>query len=189
MSVLKDIKSRFPALPKKAKTQVLEYQNWVIIASLVAISLIWIGVISPLQNSIYSLNQAIPNVKKELFALRELAGQIDYLEKKFTGNEETTTQEPKISLLKEVETLAKETKIFFKIGRFTPTQIQQGERSFKAISLELEGISLPEVTPFLHKISHESLLDIQNMSFRRTDESSGVMAVRMTIIDPHSTSE
>lgn len=141
----------------------------------------WIFVITPAIEKNDSNINTIIEQKKELQALRDLKNQMIALEKKMIAEDKNSTQTPQESILKQMETVAKENKVFSKISRVSPTTIRKDGKDIKALSIELENISLFQLTPFMHALSHQSLLEIESIDIRRSSKTEGQIEARLML--------
>jgi type II secretory pathway component PulM len=149
----------------------------------VALGAVWGLFIMPMQTENAAIKADLPNLKKELMAIREIAGQIRHMEDSLTDFTPAEKAAQKQTVLKQVETLAKDTKIFHKITRLSPTQVRKEGQDFKGLVVELDETNIAEVTPFLHALAHKSLLSLHSAEMRRLSDKEGQVMARLTVLE------
>lgn len=159
-------------------------QKWVLtffVSTFFIMIAVWVFLLAPTIQAGDKNIQEIIAQKKELQALRDLKNQITMLENKMLVDDKSTQSAPKETLLKQMETVAQETKVFSKISRVTPTTFRKNGQDSQALNVELEQISLYQLTPFMHALSHQSLLEIESINMRKSTKGDGIIEARLTL--------
>lgn len=146
--------------------------------------IVWLFVIQPGLTQTKDDMAKLPDMKKELIAIRELGDQIKILERTITADDKGAKKPQNETILKRMERVAQETKVFAKVSRVSPSTIRRDGRDLEALVVEFDALSLAALTPFLHSISHKSLLEVSSMDMRRNADEDGMMSVRLNIVQP-----
>jgi type II secretory pathway component PulM len=155
------------------------YSQWCISGGFIVLALIWGGAIFPLMDNKSSKQESLITANEELNAIKGWVAQIKSLENDLSVEQQTEASE---SLLQQVERIGKETKVFHKISRISPSKVRVDSREYEGISLEYEKTSMAEIAPFLEAISYKSVLDIHEITLQKYAEEDGIVSARLTLI-------
>jgi type II secretory pathway component PulM len=155
------------------------YPQWFVLSGFAVLIAVWLGAIMPLAESKTSKQEALLAMGEELSAVKSWAKQIKELESNLSVEQQVKSSE---SLLQQVERLGKETKVFHKISRISPSKIRVDGREYEGIALEYEKTSMAELAPFLDAISYRSILNIHEITLQKYAEEEGIISARLTLV-------
>ncbi len=149
--------------------------------SLACTLFIWSALVPSGMHNIEKGKEDLSQNKKELRALREISGQIYALERKLVGLDEgSDTKRKEESPLKQVERLAKESKVFGRISRITPLSKETAAGRTAGLTVEFEEIDMAGLTPFLHALTYRSILDVKEVSMnKQASKGDGILSARV----------
>lgn len=140
---------------------------------------VWLGVILPTAEKNKQYQASLVSSLEELSAMQNWAEKIQSIQASLTENQKVEVKE---SLLQQVERIGKETKVFNKISRISPSKVRLNGRDYEGISLEFEKTSMAEISPFLNDISYKSILNIHEITIQRIANESGMISIRMVLV-------
>lgn len=153
--------------------------HWCIGAGLFSLLLVWAMAIIPLMDRKSSQQDVLITASEELSAIKGWVRQIKSLEDGISIEKQAEATE---SLLQQVERIGKETKVFHKISRISPSKIRIDDRDYEGISLEYEKTSMAEIYPFLEAISYRSILNIHEVTLQKSADDEGIINARLTLV-------
>lgn len=167
---------------KEKDVQFISHPVFKLGASLMCTLVIWGTFVPSSMHTLADEKDALNQHKKELRALREMSGQIYTLERKLVGLDEgTDNTRAEESPLKQVERLAKESKVFGRISRITPLSQERTPGRTQGLSIEFESIDMQSLTPFLHALTYRSVLNIQDVTMsKQPTKGEGILSARIT---------
>lgn len=167
------------------KNNLLQYWNQYTLAITAAVlfstAVLWVVILMPQMNQNNNAEKNLPTKYAELSTMREISGRIKAFEQTLTKEQKEQSRE---TPLKQVERLARLHAVSGQMTRVSPVQVSLlNGKMTKGMSLDFEGTSLAEMTPFFHAITYKSLLSIQAIDVRRTDNKTGLVNVRITVAE------
>lgn len=155
------------------------WPEWVMAMSATVLVLLWVAVILPADKEAQSRQNTLNTAQEELASIKGWAEQIKQLENGLSSEEQASSEE---SLLQQVERLGKETKVFNKISRISPSKVRTDGREYEGISLEYDQTSMAEIAPFLEAIAYRSILSVHELNIQKYGEADGIISVRLTLV-------
>ncbi|MBI1362766.1 MAG: hypothetical protein GC134_02185 [Proteobacteria bacterium] len=144
---------------------------------LALLAFVWLGGILPLNHRISTLQDEAGQQSADLYDIRRMGGEIKQLEQSLSDEQRKGSFG---APLQQLERLAQTHRLSSRMSRVTPVRVSDGESSRNGLDVVFDDVSLAAFTPFLHALTYQSLLRVENLTMR-SGTQQGTMVIQLRL--------